>query len=203
MKILHLVTSSRGKDSFSNKLGTALIDKLRKVYPDTTVNTHNINQKPFPHLEEVHITSFHTPEAHRTPELIEAVKHSDIAIQGLMDADTIIIDVPMYNFTIPSTLRAWVDHIVRAGKTFKYTENGVEGLIKNKKVYLMIASGGIYSEGMMKDYDFTEKYLKAILGFIGLHDITVFRIEGTAMPEYKENALPKALQAIEAYNLKN
>src|SRR5690606_40411157 len=62
------------------------------------------------------------------------------------------------------------------------------------KVYLMIASGGIYSEGMMKDYDFTEKYLKAILGFIGLHDITVFRIEGTAMPEYKENALPKALQ---------
>lgn len=203
MKILHLVTSSRGKDSFSNKLGTALIDKLQKVHADITVNTHNINQNPFPYLEEVHITSFHTPEAHRTPELIEAVKHSDIAIQGLMDADTIIIDVPMYNFTIPSTLRAWVDHIVRAGKTFKYTENGVEGLIKNKKVYLMIASGGVYSEGMMKEYDFTEKYLKAILGFIGLQDITVFRIEGTALPEYKENALPKALQTIETYNFKN
>ncbi|GAA4517447.1 NAD(P)H-dependent oxidoreductase [Sphingobacterium thermophilum] len=86
---------------------------------------------------------------------------------------------------------------MRAGVTFKYTENGVEGLVQNKKVYLAIASGGIYSEGPMKEYDPTEKYIKNILGFIGITDVTAFRVEGVAIPGIKESAMSKAVQIVE------
>ena len=105
----------------------------------------------------------------------------------------------MYNFGIPSTLKAWIDHIVRAGVTFRYSDGFPEGLIKNKKVYLAISSGGVYSEGPMKSYDFTEPYLRTALGFIGLTDITVFRVEGTFVPGVKETALPKAIDSVKQY----
>ncbi len=94
-----------------------------------------IKEKSEAIMEEVHLTSFFTPVEIRTPELEEAVKHSDNAIQELFEADFIVIDSPMYNFGIPSTLKAWIDHIARAGKTFNFTANGTVGLVKNKKVF--------------------------------------------------------------------
>jgi FMN-dependent NADH-azoreductase len=103
----------------------------------------------------------------------------------------------MYNFSIHSSLKAWVDPIVRAGVTFRYSENGPEGLIKNKKAYIVIASGGVYSEGMLKGHDFIEPYLKAILNFIGITDITVVRVEGLAVPSLKDTALEKAIESIQ------
>lgn len=109
----------------------------------------------------------------------------------------IVIGVPMYNFGIHSTLKAWIDHIARSGQTFRYTDKGPEGLIKNKKVYLAISSGGVYSEGPMKAFDFTESYLRTTLGFLGMTNIASFRVEGLAMPDLKETALDKALQNIE------
>ena len=197
MKILHLVSSPREESSMSIKLGNAIIEKLKTVNPESSLTVRNLAKSAFPHLEEVHLSSFFTPAENHTPELVEAVKHSDEAIAELKNADVIVIGVPMYNFGIPSNLKAWIDHIARAGKTFTYTAKGPEGLLKNKKVYLAISSGGVYSPEPMKAYDFTESYLRALLGFLGITDITAFRVEGLGMPDLKEHAMNKALQNIE------
>jgi FMN-dependent NADH-azoreductase len=198
-KILNIVTSVKGEASFSIKLSNAILQKLLLIHPGSQVHTRNLAQSPFPHLEEAHFTSFYTPEDVRTEEHKDAVKHSDEAIKELMEADIIVIGVPLYNFGIPSTLKSWIDHIARAGVTFRYDENGPEGLVINKKVYLAISSGGIYSEGPMKNFDFTESYLRAALGFIGMKDITAFRVEGTLVPDLKEVALPKALNTVNEF----
>jgi FMN-dependent NADH-azoreductase len=197
MKILHLISSPRGEASFSIKLGNAIIEKLQAANPDSSVKVHNLVKTPFPHLEEAHLNSFFTPAESRTPDMLEAVKHSDEAIAELQDANAIVIGVPMYNFSVHSTLKAWIDHIARAGITFRYTESGPEGLVKNKKVYLAIATGGVYSEGALKAYDFTEPYLRSVLGFLGMTDITAYRVEGVNMPQFKDNALEKAISSVE------
>ena len=196
MKILHLISSPRGAASFSIKLSNAIVEKLQAKNADSTVKVHSLVNTPFPHLEEAHLNSFFTPAESRSPEQAEAVKHSDEAIAELFDADAIVIGAPMYNFGIPSTLKAWIDHIARAGITFKYGENGPEGLVKNKKVYLAISTGGVYSERPMKVYDFTEPYLRAVLGFLGMTDVTAFRVEGVNMPDLKDSALEKAIEKI-------
>jgi FMN-dependent NADH-azoreductase len=114
-----------------------------------------------------------------------------------MDADAVVLGVPIYNFAIPSALKTWIDHVARVGRTFKYGAHGSpEGLVKGKKVYLAVASGGIYSEGPMKAFDFAEPYLKAVLGFLGMTDIRTFRAEGTAIPNIKETALAKAIESV-------
>jgi FMN-dependent NADH-azoreductase len=197
MKILHIISSPRGETSFSIKLGNAVVEKLQAKYPGSTVKERNLTSTPFPHLEEVHLNSFYTPAENRTPEQVEAVKHSDIAIAEIKDADIIVIGVPLYNFSLHSTLKAWIDHIARAGQTFSYSANGPEGLVKDKKVYLAIASGGVYSEGPTAGYDFASPYLKAFLGFLGMTDITVLRVEGLAVPDLKDTALEKAVESIE------
>ncbi|KYH08252.1 MULTISPECIES: FMN-dependent NADH-azoreductase [Chryseobacterium] len=199
MKILRLITSFREEASQSFQLGNAIIEKLEKKHPDSSVRTKNLVKNEIPHFNGIHFASFITPTENHTSELQEAVKYSNEAIEELKNADIIVIDVPMYNFTIPSSLKAWIDQIVRVGATFKYSENGVEGLIQGKKVYLSIATGGIYSDGPMKKFDLTEQYLRNILGFIGITDITVFRVEGIAIPEVSENALPKAIQTVEQF----
>lgn len=193
MKILHLISSPRKEASISIQLGNSIAAQLQSKYPGSTLKTHDLTATQFPHLEEVHLTSFFTPAEARSEALTEAVKHSDEAIAEVMEADVIIIGVPMYNFNIHSSLKAWIDHIARAGVTFSYSASGPEGLVKGKKVYLAISSGGVYSEGPMKSFDFTEPYLRHMLGFIGMTDITVLRAEGHAIPELKEKALEKAL----------
>jgi FMN-dependent NADH-azoreductase len=102
----------------------------------------------------------------------------------------------MYNFNIHSTLKAWLDHIVRAGVTFKYDKNGAEGLIKGKKVYIAETTGGIYSEGPMQANDYIAPYLKTILGLIGMIDVTIFRVEGTSIPGIQDTALEKGINSI-------
>ncbi len=195
-KILHIISSPRGGASLSIQLGNAIIDKIKAEYPGSTVKEHNLVTKQFPHLEESHITSFFTPAESRTLANIAAVKHSDEAIQEILDADIIVIGAPLYNFSIHSSLKAWIDHIVRAGVTFKYDETGAHGLINEKKIYIALSSGGIYSEGPWKPFDFVEPYLKHILGFIGLTDITIFRVEGTNIPGVKDTALEKGIESI-------
>jgi FMN-dependent NADH-azoreductase len=199
MKILHLISSIRGGDSVSYQLGNAVIERLENQFAIKEVKEKNLAKSPLPHLEGVHLTSFFTPAKDRTPQLAQAVLHSDVAISELNEADILVIDVPMYNFSIPSTLKSWIDHILRSGITFRYTESGVEGLVHKKKAYLAIATDGIYSEGFMKDFDFTERYLRHILGFIGINDVTVFRVEGLAIPGIKEVAFAKVLRLIEEF----
>jgi len=195
-KILHVISSPRNGASFSIQLGNAIIGKIKAAHPGSTVKETNLAKDYFPHLEEAHLASFFTPPENRTPENIEAVRHSDEAIREIMDADIIVISTPLYNFGIPSSLKAWLDHIVRAGSTFKYDANGAAGLVKGKKAYIAVASGGVYSEGPMQPYDFVVPYLKWILGFIGITDITVQRIEGTSIPGIQDTAVKKGLESI-------
>lgn len=195
-KILHIISSPKGEESFSIKLGNKIVEKIKATYPGSTVKVNDLVKNQFPHLEEAQITSFFTPPQHRTPENIEAVRNSDRVIAEIMEADILVIGAPFYNFSIHSTLKAWIDHVSRAGVTFRFTETGYEGLVHGKKIYIALASGGIYSEGAMQPYDFCSTYLKAIFGFLGMTDVTVFRVEGTAIPGVQDSALEKAFNSI-------
>jgi FMN-dependent NADH-azoreductase len=195
-KILHIISSPRNGASYSIKLGNAIIEKIKAAHPGSTVKERDLVKIQFPHLEEAHLTSFFTPPEKRTPENIEAIRNSDEAIREIMEADVLVIGAPVYNFNIHSSLKAWFDHIVRRGITFSYGEKGPEGLVKGKKVYIAMASGGIYSEGPMQAHDFVVPYLKWMLGFIGMTDVSVFRIEGTAIPVIQDKAVEKGLKSI-------
>jgi FMN-dependent NADH-azoreductase len=195
-KILNIISSPRGAESYSIQLAETLIDKLRAQYPGSTVKTVDLVKAQFPHLEEAQLAGFFTPPDQHEERHRSAVHHSDEAIGEVFGADIIIVGAPMYNFGVPSALKAWIDHIVRAGKTFSYSEKGAAALVNGKKAYLVIASGGVYSEGPMKEHDFVEPYLRWILGFIGLTDITTVRVEGLAIPGLKETALEKAIAGI-------
>lgn len=194
--ILHLISSPRQESSFSIKLGRAIIEQLQEKHPDSTVNEVNLIQENFPHLDAPHLQSFFTPKENLTAEDLEAIRYSDQALSDLFEADFIIIGAPLYNFSIHSALKAWIDHIARAGITFRYTENGPEGLVKGKKVYIAMSAGGVYSEGPYQPFDFVTPYLKTVLGFMGMTDIAVYRAEGVNIPELKEHALARAIESI-------
>ncbi|MDB5756261.1 MAG: FMN-dependent NADH-azoreductase, partial [Massilia sp.] len=108
---------------------------------------------------------------------------SDALVDELLAADVIVIGAPMYNFSVSSTLKAWIDHVARAGRTFEYGATGPVGLVTGKKVFIVTAAGGVYSEGPSQAYDFLGTYLRSVLGFIGMTDITFVRAEGLAMGE--------------------
>jgi FMN-dependent NADH-azoreductase len=195
-KVRNITSSPRGAASYSIQLAQALIDRIVATHPGSTVQTTDLASMNFPHLEEAHLTSFFTPADQHTEKDKEAIRHSDEAIKEIKEADILVIGAPMYNFAIHSTLKAWLDHIIRPGLTFSHSEKGAEGLVKGKKAYLVLSTGGIYSEGPMKPNDFVEPYLRFILGFIGITDITTFRVEGLAIPGIKETALEKAIESI-------
>jgi FMN-dependent NADH-azoreductase len=198
-KILNIITSIKGDASFSNKLSNAILEKLKSEHGETEIQTLDLSKTPLPYLSELDISAFYTPEEQRTEAQKSTLKFSDEATEELLNADIVVIGVPLYNFGIPAVLKGWIDQVARAGKTFSYDENGPKGLLTGKKVFLSIASGAIFSEGPYKSYDFSESYLRAVLGFLGITDVTTFRVEGSAIPEFAENALPKALAAVEEF----
>jgi len=195
-KILNIISSVKTNESFSTQLSQQVLDKLQQIHPENEIQTRNLSRNPLPHLEETHVTAFYTPLDMQSAEQKEIVKNSSLAIQELMDADILVIALPIYNFGIPSTLKSWIDHVVRAGVTFAYKDGVPVGLLKDKKVYLSIASGGVFSEGMLKTFDHTEPYLRTVLSFIGLTDITTFRVEGLSMTDKQEAAIAKSLEGI-------
>jgi len=198
-KILNIITSIKGDASFSNKLSNAVLEKLTKEYPASEVKTFDLSKTPLPYLNEVQLSAFYTPEEAHTTTQVESIKLSDDAIKDLLEADIIVIGVPMYNFGIPALLKGWIDQVARAGKTFSYDENGPKGLISGKKVFLSVASGAVFSDGPYKSYDFAEPYLRVVLGFLGITDVTTFRVEGTSIPDFADSALPNALAAVEEF----
>lgn len=195
-KILNVISSARGKVSNSIRLQQEIIDKLQAHYPGSTVAVRDLVTRQYPHLEESHLTAFFTPVEQSSSEQRQAAGYSDEAIREIEEADILVIGVPIYNFNIPSALKAWIDHIVRARKTFSYIDGHPKGLLADKKVYLAIASGGVYSEGPLKSLDYAKPYLKTILAFIGLTDITVYRVEGVNIPGIQESALEKGLASV-------
>ncbi len=194
--ILHIDSSPLGERSVSRKLTAKTLQELKQQHPGSLVVTRDLGLTPMPHLDGLTLGSFFTPPEQRNAALNEAVKLSDQAIDEVLAADIIVIGAPMWNFGIPSALKAWIDHIVRAGRTFKYGAAGPESLIpKGKKVIIVSSRGGVYSAGPMKMMDYQETYLKAVFGFLGLADVSFVRAEGVAMgPE----AAAAAMQAAEA-----
>ncbi|BAV04077.1 FMN-dependent NADH-azoreductase [Filimonas lacunae] len=196
-KVLHLISSPRTEASVSRQLGSVVIGKLLEKYPGSSLKVRDLAASPVPHLDEIHIQSFFTPVENRSPEQEKAIRYSEEAIAELQEADLVIVEAPMYNFTIPSTLKAYFDHIARAGITFRYVGNGhlPEGLLKNKEAYIITSSGGIYSEGVLKPYDFVEPYLRFFLNLVGIKVIDVFRAEGQAAVG-AEAALQKGVEGV-------
>jgi FMN-dependent NADH-azoreductase len=196
-RILHLISSIQGNESYSYKLSKAIVNKVIEKYPGSTVEDVNLNDLEMPHLTPLILQSMFTPADQLTAEAKASIRYSDEAVKQLMAADILVIGAPLYNLTVPSTLKAWGDHITRAGVTFGYSENGPVGLVKGKKVYIAMSSGGVYSEGPSKANDFVAPYLKSFLGLLGMTDVTVFRVEGVKVAGVKELALEKGLASIQ------
>lgn len=194
--ILHIISSPRAEASASRKLGNAVIQKIREKYSDSSIKERDLTKSKVPLLEEVHINTFFTPAENHSEEQQSISKYSEDLISELKEADIIVIDSPMYNFSVPATLRAYFDFTSRAGYTFKYDENGPKGLLSDKKLYVAFTSGNIYSEGPYQLYDSNIPYIKNIFGFYGISDISVFRAEGLSIPGIMETSLEKAINNI-------
>lgn len=193
--ILHIISSTRGSQSISTQLGNAIIQKLQAMHPESTVTTTDLEKHPLQHLDNALTTALRTPQDVRTAEQAELLRGSDVAVATVFAADVIVISTPLINFNIPSSLKVWLDNIARAGITFSYSAEGAKGLLVGKKVYIALASGAIYSEGPMQSYEHATPYLKSMLSFIGLTDVTVIRAEGVNIPGVQDVALEKAVES--------
>jgi len=178
--ILFVESSPRGSESFSQKVAQSVVNDLKARHPEAKVVVRDLAANPPPHVGLPFITGMYAPAEHRTPDQAQAIALSDALIDELFAADTIVIAVPMHNFTLPSTLKAWIDHVARAGRTFNYGAHGPEGLLKGKRAILVLARGGVYSSGPTKPLDFQEPYLRAVLRFLGITDVQVVHVEGAA-----------------------
>jgi FMN-dependent NADH-azoreductase len=197
--ILVIESSHNGANSLSRKVTAETVAKLQEKYPGSTVTTRDLDKNPLPHLTGEVIAAFYTPPDSRTPALNEAIKLSDVATDELLAADIIVIGAPMWNFNIPSVLKAWVDHVARVGRTFAYSAVGPVGLAKGKTAYLALSRAGVYSEGPMKQMDFHDTYLRSVLGFMGITDVHAIVAEGAAMgPDGPKNAMASAEQQLAA-----
>jgi FMN-dependent NADH-azoreductase len=196
--LLYINSSIRKQGSISRLISREFVDKWQAAHPDGVVIERDLAIDPLPHLTEQVMGAAFTPEAQRSPAQSHDLERADAMIAELMAADVIVIGAPMYNFTVSSSLKAWIDHVARAGVTFSYTDKGPVGLATGKKVYVFTARGGVYSKGPASAMDFQETYLRAVLGFIGLTDVSFIHSEGLAMGDAAvEAALSGSRSAIE------
>lgn len=199
--ILVIESSPRNDLSISKKLTQEVLMKLKTIYTDVEISIEDIALNPPPHLTLSQIDAFFTQENQRSGDQKSVIKISDRYIEQLKKTDIIIISFPVWNFCIPSSLKAWIDQIVRVGQTFQYVEGFPKGLLQDKSVYLVLARGGVYKDSIHiedKDYfDFSILYLKNILRYIGLDKVIPIVAEGLAIPHQHESALKKAIESID------
>ena len=196
MKILQINSSARSAGANSTRLADAITARLKAANPAAVVELRDLAANPHPVLDEAALGALFTPAEQRTPEQAARVALDDALIAQVQAADVIVLGVPMYNFGVPVQLKTWIDAIARAGVTFRYTENGPEGLLKGKKVYVALARGGIYRD---TPADSQVPYLKGVLGFLGMTDVEFIYAEGLAMgPESADKAFAEAEAAIGA-----
>jgi FMN-dependent NADH-azoreductase len=178
-QLLYVSSSLSGAGSKSGQIAREFIDAWRVRHPGTKLVARDLGASPVPHLTGERLGAVSTPHEKRSAHQQATVAEIDALIEEVEAADTIVIAAPMYNFTISSTLKAWIDHITRAGRTFRYTADGPEGLLKDKRVFVVTGRGGVYTgDSPMKSYDFQEPYLRTMLGFLGLDDVTFIHVEG-------------------------
>jgi FMN-dependent NADH-azoreductase len=178
--ILLIQTSPRGSLSFSQKIAQTVVRDLQALHPGAALVVRDLAENPPPHIGPAFVTGQQVPPEQRTPDQANALALSDTLIDELIAADVLVLAAPMFNFGVPSTLKAWIDHISRGGRTFSYGANGPVGLLKGKRAILVLARGGVYTDGPAKPYDFQEPYLQSVLGFLGITDVHAVHVEGVA-----------------------
>lgn len=182
--LLQINSSIFSSDGNSSQLANSFVAEWQANNPDAQVKLRDLAADPLPHLDAVRVTAFFTPAETRTSEQRGYVEESDALIEEVKQADVIVIGLPMYNFGIPSTLKAYFDRIARAGVTFRYTENGPEGLLPEKKVYVFAARGGLYAGTAL---DSQTNYVRDFLAFLGITDVEFVYAEGLNMGEQSKN----------------
>jgi FMN-dependent NADH-azoreductase len=197
MKLLHIDSSITGEGSATRQLSQAVVAELVQAHPGAQVVRRDLEADPVPHLDSRSIASLHTVDE---PVLDGEGARTAALLQEFLDADVVVIGAPMYNFGIPSQLKAWFDRVMIAGKTFRYTADGPEGLAGGKKVIVVSARGGVYAPGSdAAAVDFQEPHLRHLLGFMGVADVSFVRAEGLAYgPEAREAAITAALASAPA-----
>jgi FMN-dependent NADH-azoreductase len=193
--LLQINASINNDNGQSSQLANHFVAAFRKRYPEATIVTRDVAAaEPVPHLNAERFGAFIAQPDERSTAQHAVVAYSDALINELKQADVIVLGLPMYNFGVPSQLKAYFDHIARAGVTFKYTDKGPVGLLTGKKVYVFAARGGIYAGTPM---DTQTSYVRDFLRFIGMHDVEFIYAEGLAMsPQSKEAGLAKAVAEI-------
>ncbi len=201
--ILLITSSPRGPASHSTEIARALADRLVAANPGATVTHRDLDAEPLPHLDGILLGALGAANrSGLSPQVLASALRADAAIAQLLAADAVIIAAPMINFGLPTTLKAWFDHVLRAGATFRYTETGAEGLVTGKKAYVVTATGGVYSDGPMSSLDFQAPHLKQLLTFIGITDIEHVAVEGVAFgPEAADKALTAARARVDGLSL--
>jgi FMN-dependent NADH-azoreductase len=175
--------------------------RLKVLYPDAKLIEHDLATNHLPHLDYQTVKAIFTKDQSEAESLKEALRLSDQLTEEVLFSDLLVIASPMWNFGLPSSLKAWIDHIVRPGRTFRYAGTGVEGLAQGKKAILVLASGGVFTEEPWKSWDTVEPYLRLILGFIGINDVQTVRAQGMNIPALAPNAIPDGERSIEALAL--
>lgn len=178
--VLYLTGSVNGSASYANRVAADLLAQLELERPDATIIHRDLARDPMPHIDEDFVAATRSAEGPMTERQRELLARSDALVDELLAADIVVIAVGMINFSIPSTLKSWIDYVARAGRTFRYGPDGPQGLATGKQVIIVAARGGTYS-GDGAAMDFQVPYLRKVLGFLGMTDVIVFEVERTAL----------------------
>ena len=193
-KLLHIKASVFGDEGQSSQLAARYIDQWQQRTLGNEVIVRDLVGDSVPHLDGAVVGAFFTPEEQRSAEQRAIVDFSDTLIKEIQDADEVVLGLPLYNFGVPSQMKAYFDHLARAGVTFKYNETGPVGLLEDKPVRVFATRGGLYKDTGM---DHQVPFLKQFLSFIGLNNVEVIYAEGLSMEEVKEDALAKAREEVD------
>ena len=185
MKLLHLDSSALGDNSVTRELSAAVVARWKALQPGLQVEYRDLDREPLPHLTGQSLAKADPAEA----------EAGERTLQQFLDADIVVIGAPMYNFSVPSTLKAWIDRVAVAGRTFRYTETGPEGLAGGKRIIVASGRGGLHTGAPS---DFQEPYLRQVFGFLGVNDVEFVRAEGVAYsPQHRSDALAQAHASIQ------
>jgi FMN-dependent NADH-azoreductase len=192
MKILQIHSSVFSRNGQSSRLADRFVAELVAQHPAAQMIERDLAADPVPHLDGARVAAFFAQPGERTEEQRATVAYSDALIDELRRADLIVLGLPMYNFGVPSQLKAWFDHIARAGETFKYTDKGAVGLLTGKKAYVFAARGGLYA-GTANDWQ--TQLVRYFLGFLGITDVQFVYAEGLALGNDSRNLSISTAQA--------
>jgi FMN-dependent NADH-azoreductase len=199
LRVLLVNSSSRIQDSVTRHLTEKLVEELRQTHGISTLTVRDVAAAPLPVIDESWVMANFTAEENRDEQQRNVLAQSDTLVAELKDADIIILGVPIYNFSVPAALKAWIDQVARAGLTFRYTSDGPIGLLEGKQAFVAVASGGVPIDSAV---DFTTPYLRHVLSFIGIKDVKIIAAErmNVNSEASQKTAEQQAKQAVSSYN---